>query len=297
VKARASLENGSTVAGTFADYLELTKPRITLMVLVTTALGFVAGSGSLTATLLPRVLLGVGLLSAGSSALNHLWERETDALMRRTANRPLPSGRLEPDRALRFGVVLTLAGLAELVLAVDLLTALLGSVAFAVYVFVYTPLKKLTPLATVVGAIPGALPPVMGWTAAQHQLSPGAWVLFGILFFWQLPHFLAIAWLYREDYARAGLPMLPVIDPDGGSTARQAVLYGGALVPVSLLPTVAGLTGAPYFFGALALGMAFLGSCVAFSLSASNRSARRLLVVSVLYLPAVLGVILLDRLV
>jgi protoheme IX farnesyltransferase len=267
------------------------------MVLVTTALGFVAGGGALTATLLPQVLLGVGLLSAGSSALNHLWERETDALMRRTANRPLPAGRLEPDRALRFGVVLTLAGLVELVLAVDLLTALLGAVAFAIYVFVYTPLKKLTPLATVVGAIPGALPPVMGWTAAQHQLSPGAWVLFGILFLWQLPHFLAIAWLYREDYARAGLPMLPVVDPDGGSTARQAVLYGGALVPVSLLPTVAGLTGAPYFFGALALGMTFLGSCVAFSLSASNRSARRLLVVSVLYLPAVLGVILLDRLV
>jgi protoheme IX farnesyltransferase len=275
--------------------VDLTKPRITLMVLVTTTLGFLTAGGAAGLPTLGFVLVGVGLLSSGASALNHVWERETDALMRRTADRPLPAGRLKPSSALVFGVVLSLVGLFALALGVNPLTTMLGALALASYVFVYTPLKRMTSLATLVGAVPGALPPVMGWTAASASLGAGAWVLFGILFLWQLPHTLAIAWLYREDYARAGFPMLPVIDPDGRSTARQAVLYGLALVPVSLLPTVAGLSGATYLIGALALGMGFLGSCIAFSMSATNRTARRLMVVSLLYLPAILVTMLLDR--
>jgi protoheme IX farnesyltransferase len=204
---------------------------------------------------------------------------------------------MHPDVALLFGVSIAIVGLLELTLFVNLLTALLGTLALASYVFIYTPLKRVSSLATVIGAIPGAIPPLMGWTAVTNQLAPGAWVLFGILFLWQLPHFLAIAWMCREDYARAGLPMLPVVEPDGRSTARQMVLWGAALLPVSLLPTVLGLTGITYFLGTLALGCFFLAVCVAFSLSFSTQAARRVLLVSVLYLPAVLAVMVLDRVV
>lgn len=280
-----------------ADFVELVKPRITFMVLVTAAIGLYLGmQGPVPISLLVDTLLGTGLVAAGASALNQVLERDTDALMRRTAERPLPAGRLDPDAALVFGVILSVVGLFSLAIWVNLLTALVGAVAIAGYVFVYTPLKRTSSLATVIGAIPGALPPVMGWTAARGSLEPGAWILFGILFLWQLPHFLAIAWLCREDYARAGFPMLPVIEPDGKSTGRQAILYGAALVPVSLLPAVLGLSGAAYFLGALVLGLTFLGFCVAFSQSFSTGAARRLLLASVLYLPAVLIVMLLDRL-
>jgi heme o synthase len=280
-----------------ADFVELVKPRITFMVLVTAAIGLYLGmQGGVPVSLLVDTLLGTGLVAAGASALNQVLERDTDALMRRTSERPLPAGRLDPDAALVFGVILSVVGLFSLATWVNLLTALVGAVAIAGYVFVYTPLKRTSSLATVIGAIPGALPPVMGWTAARGSLEPGAWILFGILFLWQLPHFLAIAWLCREDYARAGFPMLPVIEPDGKSTGRQAILYGAALVPVSLLPSVLGLSGAAYFLGALVLGLTFLGFCVAFSQSFSTAAARRLLLASVLYLPAVLIVMLLDRL-
>jgi protoheme IX farnesyltransferase len=202
---------------------------------------------------------------------------------------------MHPDLALTLGVGLAVAGLVELTLGVNLLTALLGAVALAGYLFVYTPLKKISPLATVVGAVPGAIPPMMGWAAVTESLDPGAWVLFAILFLWQLPHFLAIAWMCREDYARAGLPMLPVIHPDGRSTARQMVLWGAALLPVSLLPSMLGLTGSAYFLGALGLGLFFLAVCVAFAVSLSALAARRVLLTSVLYLPAVLAVMVLDR--
>jgi protoheme IX farnesyltransferase len=204
---------------------------------------------------------------------------------------------MDPDVALFFGVALSVVGLLELTVFVNLLVALLGTVALAGYVFVYTPLKRVTSLATVVGAIPGAIPPLMGWAAVTDRLDAGAWVLFGILFLWQLPHFLAIAWMCREDYARAGLPMLPVVEPDGRSTARQMVLYGAALLPVSLLPTVLGLTGPTYFLGTLTLGCFFLGVCVVFALRFSTQAARRVLLVSVFYLPAVLLVMVLDRVV
>ena len=282
----------------FKDLIELTKPRITLMVVLTAGIGLLLASGGAASfVLVIHTLVGTGLLAAGSSALNQVLERDLDAMMQRTAQRPLPAGRMHPDAALLFGVALSIVGLLELTVFVNLLTALLGTLALASYVFLYTPLKRVSSLATVIGAIPGAIPPLMGWTAVTNEIGLGAWVLFGILFLWQLPHFLAIAWMCREDYARAGLPMLPVVEPDGRSTARQMVLWGAALLPVSLLPTVLGLTGITYFLGTLALGCFFLAVCVAFALSFSTQAARRVLLVSVLYLPDVLAVLVLDRVV
>lgn len=279
------------------DLVELTKPGISLMVVLTAGLGFLLGrEGELPWVLLLHTLLGTGLVSAGASALNHVVERDTDARMRRTAERPIPAGRLDPDAGLLFGVGLALAGLAELALAVNLLTALLGAVALAGYVFVYTPLKRVSSLNTVVGAVPGAIPPLMGWAAARDALGPAAWGLFAILFLWQMPHFLAIAWLCREDYASAGFPMLTVRDPAGVRTARQVILYGAALVPASLFPAALGLLGTPYFVGALALSLAYFACGVAFTRQRSTATARRLMFASILYLPALLGVILLDRL-
>jgi protoheme IX farnesyltransferase len=279
-----------------ADLVDMTKPGITLMVALTTALGFLLAGGAVVSWQLAATLLGTCLVAAGASVLNQFWERSTDALMRRTAGRPLPAGRLDPDVALLFGVALAIGGLLELALAVNALTGALGAVALAGYVFVYTPLKKVSSLSTVVGAIPGALPPMMGWCAVRGEVDLAAWALFGILFFWQMPHFLAIAWLCREDYARGGFPMLPVLDPGGTWTGRQSVLYGAALVPVSLLPSLLGLAGRLYFGGALALGLAYLGFCLGFARRRSNPGARRLMLASLLYLPAVLAVLLLDRL-
>jgi protoheme IX farnesyltransferase len=266
------------------------------MVMLTTGIGLLLASGGRASLLLTvHTLLGTGLLAAGSAALNHVLERDLDGLMQRTAGRPLPAGRMHPDVALLFGVLLSVTGLLQLTLAVNLLTALLGTIALTGYVFLYTPMKRVSSLATVIGAVPGALPPLMGWAAVSGRLEAGGWVLFGILFLWQLPHFLAIAWMCREDYARAGLPVLPVVEPDGRSTARQMVIYGAALVPVSLLPTVLGLTGPTYFLGTLLLGCFFLAACVSFALSFSTLAARRVLLVSVFYLPAVLLVMVLDR--
>ena len=297
MRVRAAVDTRELASATLiSDLVELTKPRITLMVVVTAGIGMLlAASGGLPIELIVHTLLGTALLSAGSSALNQVLERDLDALMERTADRPLPAGRMSADAGLLFGVGLAIVGLLELAVGVNLLTALLGAVALAGYIFVYTPLKRFSSLATLVGAIPGAIPPLMGWAAVDNSIGAGGWVLFGILFLWQLPHFLAIAWLCREDYARAGFPMLPVIEPNGRSTARQMILYGAALLPVSLLPTILGLTGPTYFLGTLALGCFFLGFCVAFSLSFSRQAARRVLLISVLYLPAVLVVMVLDR--
>lgn len=279
-----------------SDLVAMTKPGITLMVALTTVLGFLLAGGALLSWRLAATLLGTCLVAAGASVLNQFWERAPDALMRRTADRPLPTGRIDPDVALLFGVALGIAGLLELALAVDALTAALGAAALAGYVFAYTPLKKVSSLATVVGAVPGALPPMMGWCAVRGEVDLAAWALFGILFFWQMPHFLAIAWLCREDYARGGFPMLPVLDPGGAWTGRQSVLYGAALVPVSLLPSLLGLAGAWYFGGALALGLGYLGFSLAFARRRSTPGARRLMFASLLYLPALLAVLLLDRL-
>lgn len=282
----------------FGDLAEMTKPGITLMVVLTAGLGFLlAGGETFSFLLLVHTLLGTGLVSAGASVLNHVLERDTDALMKRTSNRPLPAGRLDPDLALLFGVTLGVVGLLELALAVNLLTGLLGVVALAGYVFVYTPLKRVSSLSTILGAVPGAIPPMMGWSAVRNELDIAAWVLFAILFFWQMPHFLAIAWLCREDYAAGGFPMLTVSDPDGARTAQQTVLWGAALVPVSLLPSVLGLMSTPYFAGALLLGLVYLGFCIHFARVRTTSGARWLMLASILYLPAVLLVMLLDRLV
>jgi len=291
-------ESSLPIAVRLADLWEMTKPGITLMVVLTAGLGFLlAERDRFSFLLLLHTLLGTGLVSAGASVLNHVLERDTDALMQRTAGRPLPAGRMDPDAALTFGVLLGILGLGELALGVNLLTALLGAAALSGYVFVYTPLKRISSLATVIGAVPGAIPPMMGWSAVRNELDAAAWVLFGILFFWQLPHFLAIAWLCREDYARGGFPMLPVLDPEGIRTGRQAVLYGAALVPISLLPSVLGLMGTVYFFGAFAFGLAYLGFAFAFAQVRSNPGARRLMLASLLYFPALLLIMLLDRVV
>jgi protoheme IX farnesyltransferase len=270
-----------------SDFLTLTKPEITFNVLLTALVGFLAGAQG-TVHLLPLVhaLLGTGLVAAGASTLNQWAERRHDALMRRTIRRPLPAGRLGPRESLAFGVALVALGTTYLALGAGILPSALAGATAASYLLVYTPLKRVTSLATVVGAVPGAMPPLIGWAAARGTLAPGAWVLFLILFFWQMPHFLALAALYRKDYARAGFRVLPVVDPDGASTGRQAVLYALALLVVSLLPAPLGMAGALYFFGALALGVGFVYYGVRLALAPENHAhASSLFRYSLLYLP------------
>ncbi len=293
-----ALTADSTQLDRLTDWVTLVKPRITLMVLVTTLFGaFLVDRSLPELPLLAALLVGTGLVAGGASVLNQVWERDTDALMGRTSGRPLPARRISIDSALAFAILLSLVGIAVLAAGTNLLTAALGLFSLLSYVFVYTPLKRRTSLSTVIGAVPGALPPVMGWAAVSGRLDAGAAVLFGILFLWQLPHFLAIAWLCRADYAAAGFPMLPVVDPDGRSTGRQAILYATALLPVSLLPALLGLVGTTYFMGALALGLLFLACSVAFSVSFSRLAARRLLLASVIYLPVLLVVMVIDSLI
>ncbi len=284
------------MSGRLADYLELTKPRVTSLVLVTTAAGFYLGSrGGVDGLRLLHALLGTMLVAAGTSALNQYVERDADAKMLRTRGRPLPAGRLGAARALAFAVGVSLAGLVHLALFVNLLTAALAALTLASYVFVYTPLKKVTALCTLVGAVPGALPPLIGWTAASGEVTTGGLVLFAILFVWQLPHSLAIAWMYREDYARGGFLLLPVVDPGGGSTARQIVANCLVLLPLSLAPSVLGLTGPIYFYSAFVLSLALAGCAWPLVFEATTRSARRLLLASIAYLPLLLGIMVLDR--
>jgi protoheme IX farnesyltransferase len=278
------------------DFLALTKPRVVLMVLVTTVVGYHLGSaGEADYLRLLHTLIGTALAAAGTLALNQFLEREVDARMERTRLRPLPDGRLQPIEALVFGTLITVAGVLYLALAVGHLASLVTAVIVGLYLFAYTPLKLRTPLCVVVGAIPGALPPVTGWVAARGELGVGAWVLFAILFLWQLPHTLAIARLYRDDYARAGIRLLPVVDPDGTSTERQIVTGCLALLAVGLLPTLIGLTGPVYFFGALSLGVGFLGCGMAQALSRTVPAARRLLFASLLYLPTLLALMAFDK--
>jgi protoheme IX farnesyltransferase len=267
-------------------YVELTKPRITFLIVLTSAAGFgLASRRGIDYLALVSALFGIALLSSGIATLNQYAERDLDGLMRRTAGRPLPSGKLAPWEALAFGAGLTIAAEVYLLLLVNPLSALLGLTVIAGYLFGYTPLKTRSSLSTVVGAFPGAVPPLIGWTAATGTLSIEGWVLFAILFLWQFPHFLAIAWMYREDYSRAGILMLPVVEPDGRVTAQQIVLYTLMLIPVSLLPTVLGISGKFYFFGAIVLGLLFLYSSIRAAFSMSRQQAKQLLLASVLYLP------------
>jgi len=276
------------------DFVVLTKPGITVMVAITAAVGYWVAAGGLQDWRLFLHLVGGTLLSAaGASALNMLLERRLDAKMERTRNRPLPSGRMGAAEAAVFGLVLSVAGVAWLAASVNLLTAALSAATIASYLGLYTPLKTRTSLCTIVGAVPGALPPVMGWAAARGTLETGALVLFLILFFWQLPHFIALAWMYREDYARAGFPMLTVEEPTGAAAGRQGVLQTLALLVVSLLPAGFGMAGEGYLVAALLLGTGFLGFGVAFAVERSRARASRLFLASIAYLPLLLGALVL----
>jgi len=279
-----------------ADYLTLTKPRLNFLVLVTTLAAFYLGGGATEPfLLLLHTLMGTALVAGGASALNQVWERDTDRLMRRTRLRPLPDLRLNPVDALWFGVLLSAIGIAQLALGVNVRTALVALVTLLSYVLVYTPLKLRTSISTIVGAIPGALPALIGWTAATDTLSIQGWVLCGIVFMWQMPHFLAIAWIYRDDYARAGIPLLPVIEPDGRSTGRQALLYSAALIPMSSLPTAVGLATVWYLAGAIVLGAVLLVVTLEFSTTRTLPAARRLFFATILYLPLLWIALLVDH--
>jgi protoheme IX farnesyltransferase len=287
------------------DYIELTKPRITWLILMSTGIGYFFGLrgaptwwgflGGIHLFSFLNALMGTALMASGTAALNQWYEREADRKMRRTLDRPLPSGRLAAPRALAFGAALSLLGFLELWLGVNLLSGLIGAFTLASYLFVYTPMKSRTWWSTTVGAIPGAMPPMIGYAAAAGVITRESWVLFAILFVWQFPHFYSIAWMYKDDYARAGIRMLPVVDPDCRSTARQIVLYGVALIPVSLVPGMLGMSGRIYLVGALVLGLWFLYSGVRVALERSLLRARNVLVASVLYLPLIYGLMLIDR--
>jgi protoheme IX farnesyltransferase len=279
-----------------ADYVELTKPRVGVLVLFTVAAGAcLAAHGVPDLFALLHALCGTALVVGGASALNQFLERHSDARMHRTENRPLPSGRLQPVEVLVFGLALGICGTLYLALTLRQPTAaLVAATAFVSYVFIYTPLKRLTSLNTLIGAVPGALPPVIGWTAVSGSLDMRVIVLFLILYLWQVPHFLAIAWIYRADYARAGLRMLPVVDPRGAITARQMVVYCLALIPISLMPALLGSAGLIYLVGAIVLGIMFLASTIGFGRSHSIAQARRVLRASLIYLPALLAMLLVD---
>jgi protoheme IX farnesyltransferase len=287
------------LAGTrrrLADFLALSKPRVVLMVVLTTLVGYYLGaSADLDYLRLVQVLVGTALAAGGTLALNQFLERDVDARMQRTRARPLPDGRLQPVEAAVFGSLLTAGGLVYLLMTGSLAAAGITAATSVLYLGVYTPLKRVSPLCTVLGAVPGALPPVAGWVAARGELGVGAGVLFAILFLWQLPHTLAIARLYREDYARAGIRVLPVVDPDGRSTERQIVTGCLALHAAALLPTLVGLTGGVYFFGALLLGALFLVVGTAQALRPSAPSARRVVIASIVYLPILLALMALDK--
>jgi protoheme IX farnesyltransferase len=280
----------------FLDLLQLTKPRITSFVVLATAAGFFLGArGAVAPLLVLHTLLATALLSAAASALNQVIERHLDARMERTCDRPLPSGRLHPGAALCLGIASAAAGILELALAANVLAALLGALSLTSYLFAYTPLKRRTHHATLVGGLPGALPPVIGWAASSGEVNPGAVALFAVLFLWQLPHFLAIARLYRDDYARAGFPVLPVADPDGSATARAIVMNCLALLPAGLVPSYLGLTGPASSVGSLALGLGFLGFGIDAALRQGRGPARRLLLASLVYLPAIFILYIIDK--
>ena len=284
-------------ASSISDFWSLTKPRLNFLVLITTLGGlYLAAPQGVPLALLVHALLGTALVAGGAAALNQVWEREVDALMRRTRSRPLPAGRLGVAESRWFGITLSTIGVVELAWQVNLLSAGVAALTLVSYVLVYTPLKVRSSLSTLVGAIPGALPPVIGWAAATNTITLPALVLFGIVFFWQMPHFLAIAWLYREDYARAGIPLLPVLESDGRRTGQQALLYAAGLWPVSLMPVLVGLAGLPYSIVATALGIGFIVLSALFARERSTLTARRLFLYSIVYLPVLWGALCLDRL-
>ena len=282
-------------SSTVSDYIALTKPRLNLLVVLTSAAGYHLGDAtSFSVWSMTQAIGGTALVAGGAAVLNQVYERDTDAMMRRTRLRPLPDGRVQPADALVYGIALAACGLAMLAF-VNITAALLAIATLVVYLFVYTPMKRRSPVATLVGAIPGALPPLIGWTAARGEMTLGGWTLFAIVFLWQVPHFMAIAWMFRDDYRAAGFPMLPVIDPEGHRASRQAVWYALALVPISLAPTWAGVSGPMYLWTALVLSMALLVIAVWFSRARSEQAARWLFLGSIVYLPLSWMAMVLDH--
>ena len=278
------------------DFVTLTKPRLNFLVLLTTAAAYALGAGPQSTFIdLVHTLAGTFLVAGGAAALNQVWERTTDRLMRRTRQRPMAAMRMTAAHGTMFGLLLTVAGAAELAYFVNPLSAGVALFTTASYMFFYTPLKLRTSLSTIAGALPGALPAVIGWAAATNTLSIEAWVLFGIVFMWQMPHFLAIAWMYRDEYARAGMPLLPVIEPDGRSTGRQAVLYTAALIPLSMMPTSVGLATAWYLVGATALGAILMVLSLEFAVKRNDQTARRLFFGSIIYLPILWALLVFDH--
>jgi protoheme IX farnesyltransferase len=278
------------------DYLALTKPRLNFLVVLTSAAGYYLGAvGPRAWQPMLQTVAGTALVAGGAAVLNQLYERDTDALMRRTRLRPLPDGRLTPDEARIFGLMLAATGLALLAFTANLAAAGLAAATLVIYLIVYTPMKRRSSLATLVGAVPGALPPLIGWTAAHGTVSIGGWALFAIVFLWQIPHFMAIAWLYRDDYGRAGFPMLPVVEPDGRRTGRQAVIYAVALMPVSLVPSFVGVSGTIYLYAAIGLGMALIWLAARFAATRTDTAARALFVASIAYLPLLWAAMVFDH--
>ncbi len=279
-----------------SDFVALAKPRLNLLVVASTLVGYAMADGEpLGVVRVCGMLLGTGLVAGGASAFNQVYERDLDALMRRTRRRPLPDQRLQPLEGVLFGTAITLAGLLLIVASSNLLAAGVALATLLSYIAIYTPLKRRTSFGTVIGAIPGALPPIIGWAALTGTMPAEAWSLFGIMFLWQLPHFLAIAWMYREDYARAGFPMLPVLEPDGRSTARQSVVYAAALLPLSLAPVLMRMTGEIYFGGALILGLGFLWLTLRFARTRAVRDARHVFFGSIVYLPLLWILMIADK--
>lgn len=279
-----------------ADYLTLTKPRLNFLVLLTTAAAYRLGvADGASPWNFVHTMVGTALVAGGASALNQVWERDSDRLMRRTRMRPLPDSRMSPDRARAFGLILSAIGLGELAVFVNPLTSLMAFLTLLSYVWWYTPLKFRTSLSTIVGALPGALPAVIGWAGATNSLSFNGWVLFWIVFMWQMPHFLAIAWMYRDEYARAGIQLLPVVEPDGRSTGRQALLYAVGLVPVSLLPTLIGMASPRYLVGAIVLGAILILFSAEFAVARSMDAAKRLFLGSIMYLPILWALLVWDH--
>ncbi len=288
--------NAAAEKSVLAVFADLVKARLTTLVLLTTAVGFYIGwRGGMNWLLLLNTLAGTALIAAGASALNQWIEKDYDAKMRRTQSRPLPSGRMSPATVAIFGGVTSVAGMIYLALAVNYLTSILGAITLVSYVFIYTPLKRVTWLNTAIGAIPGALPPLMGWTAARNELSGEGWALFAILALWQLPHFFAIAWIYRDEYAKAGFVMLPNVDADGKSTGQQAVSNALALLIVSLCPFIFKMAGTVYLVGAIILGVGFLFYAVKFSRQLTLSRARHLFLASIIYLPLLLTLMVFDK--
>jgi protoheme IX farnesyltransferase len=291
---------GTRIVGKASDYLALTKPRVTWLIAVTTAAGYFFGAlagqwGLATVLQFMHTLLGTALVASATAVLNEWYERESDGKMRRTAGRPLPAGRIEPRRAFWFGIALAVFGSVELAWAANVVAMTIADGTLASYLFFYTPLKQRSWLCTTAAAFAGAMPPLIGYAAASGRLSPEAWALAAILFVWQFPHSLAIAWMYRDDYARAGIRFLPVIEPDGKSTAMHIVAFASTLIPVSLFPILLGMTGRIYLAGALALGGYLLYTAIRVARERTGFSARQLLLASVAYLPLLLTLLVLDR--